>query len=111
MRDTMGTELYRREIQAAYVGEIWGAAFFEALSQQTSLAPIRDPLLTLARLETETRARLRPLVERLGLDTSVDPKDVAGGKARAEQWAGIDRREFAHRLNELVSDYVARYDS
>ena len=107
----METELYRREIQAAYVGEIWGAAFFEALSQQTSLAPIRDGLLTLARLETETRARLRPLAERLGLDTTIDPKDVAQGKARAEQWAGIDRREFARRLNELVSDYVVRYDS
>jgi hypothetical protein len=107
----LDTELYRREIQAAYVGEIWGAAFFEALSQQTSLAPIRDGLLTLARLETETRARLRPLAEQLGLDTTVDPKDVVQGKARAEQWAGIDRREFARRLNELIFDYVVRYDS
>ena len=107
----MDTERYRREIQAAYVGEVWGAAFFEALSQQTSLASIRDGLLTLARLETETRARLRPLAERLGLDTTIDPKDVAQGKARAEQWAGIDRREFARRLSELVSDYVVRYDS
>jgi hypothetical protein len=44
----LDTELYRREIQAAHTGEIWGAAFFEALSQQTSLAPIRDGLLTLA---------------------------------------------------------------
>jgi hypothetical protein len=107
----LDSELYRREIQAAYTGEIWGAAFFEALSQQTSLAPIRDSLLTLARLERETQARLRPLAERLGLDTTVDPKDVAHGKARAEQWMGIDRREFARRLHELVSDYVVRYDS
>jgi hypothetical protein len=109
--NTLDSERYRREIQAAYVGEVWGAAFFEALSQQTSLASIRDGLLTLARLETETRARLRPLAERLGLDTTIDPKDVAQGKARAEQWAGIDRREFARRLSELVSDYVVRYDS
>jgi hypothetical protein len=109
--NTLDTELYRREIQAAYTGEIWGAAFFEALSQQTSLAPIRDSLLTLARLERETQARLRPLAERLGLDTTVDPKDVAHGKVRAEQWAGIDRREFARRLHELVSDYVVRYES
>jgi hypothetical protein len=107
----LDTELCRREIQAAYVGEIWGAAFFEALSQQTSLAPIRESLLTLARLEGETQARLRPLAERLGLDTTVDPKDVAHGKARAEQWSGIDRHEFARRLHELVSDYVVRYDS
>jgi hypothetical protein len=107
----METELYRREIQAAYVGEIWGAAFFEALSQQTSLAPIRDRLLMLARLETMTRDRLRPLAERLGLDTTVNPKDVAGGQALAAQWAGIDRREFARKLNEMVSDYVVRYDS
>jgi hypothetical protein len=107
----METELYRREIQAAYVGEIWGAAFFEALSQQTSLAPIRDRLLMLARLETMTRDRLRPLAERLGLDTTIDPKDVAEGEALAAQWAGIDRREFARRLNEMVSDYVVRYDS
>jgi hypothetical protein len=105
------TELYRREIQAAYIGEIWGAAFFEALSQQASLEPIRDALLMLARLEGETQARLRPLAERLGLDTTEDPKDVAQGKARAEQWAGIDRYEFARRLHELVSDYVVRYDS
>jgi hypothetical protein len=109
--NTLDTERYRREIQAAYVGEIWGAAFFEALSQQTSLAPIRDGLLTLARLEIETRARLRPLAERLGLDTTVDPRDVAQGKARADQWAGIDRREFARRLSQLVSDYVVHYDS
>jgi hypothetical protein len=107
----METELYRREIQAAYVGEIWGAAFFEALSQQTSLAPIRDRLLMLARLETMTRDRLRPLAERLGLDTTVDPKGVAEGEALAAQWAGIDRREFARRLNVMVSDYVVRYDS
>jgi hypothetical protein len=107
----METELYRREIQAAYVGEIWGAAFFEALSQQTSLAPIRDRLLMLARLETMTRDRLRPLAERLGLDTTVNPKDVAAGQALAAQWAGIDRREFAGKLNEMVSGYVVRYDS
>jgi len=107
----METELYRREIQAAYVGEIWGAAFFEALSQQTSLAPIRDRLLMLARLETMTRDRLRPLAERLGLDTTVNPKDVADGEARAARWAGIDRREFARKLNEMVSGYVVRYDS
>jgi hypothetical protein len=49
-------------------------AFFEALSQQTSLAPIRDRLLMLARLETMTRDRLRPLAERLGLDTTVNPQ-------------------------------------
>jgi hypothetical protein len=109
--NTLDTELYRREIQAAYIGEIWGAAFFEALSRQTSLASIRDGLLTLARLERETQARLRPLAERLGLNTAVDPKDVAHGKARADQWAGIGRREFAHRLHDLVSDYVVRYDS
>src|ERR1700730_4722302 len=109
--NTLDTELYRREIQAAYTGEIWGAAFFEALSQQTSLAPIRDSLLTLARLERETQARLRPLAERLGLNTTVDPKDVAQGQARAEQWAGIDRPEFARRVHDLVSDYVVRYDS
>src|ERR1700682_3721069 len=109
--NTLDTELYRREIQAAYTGEIWGGAFFEALSQQTSLARIRGVLLTLACLERETQARLRPLAERLGLDTTVDPKDVAHGEARADQWAGIDRQEFARRLHELVSDYVVRYDS
>ena len=65
----------------------------------------------LARLETMTRDRLRPLAERLGLDTTVDPKDVAKGEALAAQWAGIDRREFARRLNVMVSDYVVRYDS
>jgi len=70
-------------------------AFFEALSQQTSFAPIRDRLLMLARLETMTRDRLRPLAEGLGLDTAVDPKDVADGEALAAQWEGIDRREFA----------------
>jgi len=37
----------------------------------------------LARLETMTRDRLRPLAERLGLDTTVDPKDVADGEALA----------------------------
>ncbi len=107
----MEPELYRREIQAAYVGEIWGAAFFEALSEQVSLTPIRDRLLMLSRLESMTRDRLRPIAERLGLDTTVDPKDMAEGEALAAQWAGIDRREFARRLHEMVSDYVVRYDS
>ncbi len=107
----MEPELYRREIQAAYVGEIWGAAFFEALSEQVWLAPIRDRLLMLVRLENTTRDRLRPIAERLGLDTTVNPKDMAEGEALAAQWAGIDRREFARRLNEMVSDYVVRYDS
>jgi hypothetical protein len=36
---------------------------------------------------------------------------VADGEALAAQWAGIDRREFARRLNQMVSDYVVRYDS
>src|SRR5258708_27438858 len=107
----MDAELFRQEIQTAYVGEIQGAAFFGALSEQASLAPIRDCLLTLARLELRTQDRLRPLAKRLGLDTAVDPKDVADGENEAAQWAGIDRREFARRLHEMVSDYVVRYDS
>ena len=36
---------------------------------------------------------------------------MADGEALAAQWAGIDRREFARRLNQMVSDYVVRYDS
>jgi hypothetical protein len=107
----MDPEIYLREIQAAYAGEIWGAAFFEALSQQTSLAPIRDRLLMLARLEHNTRERLRPLADRQSLDTSGGAKYVADGKALAAQWAGLDRHEFSRRLNKMLTEYVVRYDA
>jgi len=107
----MDSESYRQEIQAAYIGEIWGAAFFDAMARQSTLASIQDRILLLARLEKITRARLRPLLERLALDTSVDPRHVAGGERRAEEWAGCDRLEFARRLHALVADYVPQYDA
>lgn len=107
----MDSKSYRQEIQAAYIGETWGAAFFDAMAQQPNLAPIQDEILILARLEKETRARLRPLVERLALDTSVDPRHIAEGERRAEEWAGCDRLEFARRLHALVADYVVEYDA
>lgn len=107
----MDSESYRQEIQAAYIGETWGAAFFYAVAQQPNLAPIRDEILVLARLEKETRAKLRPLVERLALDTNVDPRHVADGERRAQEWAGCDRLEFARRLQVLVAEYVPQYDA
>ncbi len=107
---TMDDDLFRREIQAAWRGEVWGEAFFLALAEHGAVSAIRDRIEMLARLEAWTRERLRPLVERLGLDSSLREDDRAGGRGRSAAWAGLDRDQIMTRLAELVVPYVVRYD-
>jgi hypothetical protein len=101
---------YRRQIQAAYDGEVRGEVFFRALADQPALAPMRGDWLILARLEAETRNRMKPLIERLGLDATQSPAQAAAGRDRAERWRGVGPAEAIERLRTLVDPYLALYD-
>jgi hypothetical protein len=104
-------ELYLREIQAAYNGEVRGEAFFRALADQPALNPIRAQLLVLAQLEAQTRARLEPLVRRLGLDAGVHAADAGDGVDRAARWDRFGPAEAIARLDDLIVPFVQRYDA
>jgi hypothetical protein len=103
--------LYLQEIQAAYDGEVRGEAFFTALADQPPMGKLRESLLVLARLESQTRRRMEPLLARHGLDVTQDPEDAGDGFDRAASWGGMTPDAAVARLHDLVLPFVGRYDA
>ena len=91
-----------------YQGEVLGEAFSSrALGLET------DPMLRykwgcLLQLETETKARLRPFIARLGL--SIEEADVSSQvDAAFESWAGKSWREHMEELVGITDFYLGKF--
>ena len=105
----MALDEFKKGIMEMYQGEVIGEGFTNRL-----LAFYDDPLqrykvAVMLQLETETKARLRPVIMRLGLDPTELEESRRVGHAFAERLAGLDWTEAMAQLRDGVKPYVDRY--
>ncbi len=93
-----------------YQGEMLGVAIFDRM-----LPFFDDPVqyykvATMLQLETETVARLRPVMLELGLDLAESGDPASLGQEVADSLKGLNWDELMLRLRDLVKPYVERYN-
>ncbi len=104
---------YSQEIKAsvlaAYHDEIWGETVFLKLAEHGPFARERDKLMVLARLESETRARLKTLLTQWGMSTDEPERKRQEGMERAVAYCVMSWLEFVVAFAKELPPYVIRY--
>ncbi len=85
----MSPEEYDRNVLAAYQGEAYGEALFEALAVDAGDPEVAHKWRVLARLETETKERLIPLVRRIAGDDGLAPLRTREAVSEAADRRGL----------------------
>lgn len=101
---------YRDRIAAAYRGEVYGEALFGALAELCARADRRRKWRVLERLELETRQRLRPIAQRLGVPVHPDAAQVERGRRHA---AILARQRWMNVMDVFLAEvdgHVARFE-
>ncbi|WP_168788580.1 hypothetical protein [Paraburkholderia aromaticivorans] len=99
----------RASVLAAYHDEIWGETVFLKLAEHAPFASEHEKLMVLARLESETRARLKVLLARWGMSTDEPDGKRQEGIERAKAYCAMSWLEFAAAFARELPPYVARY--
>ncbi len=107
---TMGySQETKASVLAAYHDEIWGETVFRKLAEHGPFAREHEKLMVLARLESETRARLKTLLVQWGMSTDEPDAKRQEGIERAEAYCTMSWLEFAAAFARELPPYVARY--
>src|SRR6187401_3295429 len=93
----------------AYRGEVRGEALFRALAEVPAFADHRHELETLALLEAQTAASLRPLVERLSQPVEPQESDRAIGRKMAAASADFSWRDFLGFFAPTTTNAIEKY--
>lgn len=101
--------VYRQGISDMYQGELLGEALFSRAAALARSEDQRFKLCVLLQLETETKARLRPLVARLGLSLVEDESFRAEGLRLGDQLGVLPWQEFLQTLGRELELYVSQY--
>ena len=100
----------RQALGELYQGEVLGEAAFDGLLPHLDDERQRYVVATMLQLETETKARLRPLAARRGLDIAEDPAQRAAGAALVAELAGASWVEKMQVLYDVTGGhYLPRY--
>jgi uncharacterized iron-regulated protein len=101
---------YRAGLQTLYDGEVMGERLLLALHVAAHAPHEADCFAHILQLETETKARLRPLLLKYGMSLAEDA-DLGGIPARLAGYASQTWREYnaatANRLAGVLRDYEA----
>jgi len=100
---------YLREVVAAYQAEVRGEATFSTHAEHVTSEEERQIWRTLSRLESTTRQRLRPLLERYGLDTTPDPAQQRLGEERGRARAAAGFTATIKSMTENLQPYLTLY--
>jgi hypothetical protein len=101
--------VYLKEIVAAYQGEVRGEATFSTHADHVTSEDEREIWLILARLESTTRQRLLPLMNRYGLDTTPDPEQQRLGRERGRARAAAGFAATIKSMTENLQPYLTLY--
>lgn len=105
----MSSKEFQDAIVELYQGEVIGEVFFNDMCVNFEAPGQRRKIASLLQLETETKARLRPLVVGLGIDpTELETSRELGHKF-AEDLRKLSWMETMERLRDVVQKYVVRY--
>jgi len=91
-----------------YQGEVFGEAILASYLALEKDAERRYKWATLMQLETETKARLRPFLARLGLSVAQDDvSDKVAGFAKA--YASKSWQQHMKEVGEITDFYIAKF--
>ena len=104
------TDDYRAGLQTLYDGEVMGERLPLALHAAARSPREADQFAAILQLETETKARLRPLLLKHGMSPA-ETADLGGIPARLANYASQEWRDYsaatAARLAGVLRDYEA----
>ena len=99
----------KASVLAAYHDEIWGETVFLKLAEHGPFAREHEKLMVLARLESETRAMLKALLDRWELSTDEPDGKRQEGIQRAQAYCAVSWLEFVRAFAMELPPYVVRY--
>lgn len=101
---------YATKIKAAYEGEWYGEAWFDAMAAGAENAGTRHKFEAMARLEAQTRGHLEPIIARLGI-TGIDTAALREkGHRLAQQSMTLSWSAFIAWFESVIAPFVERYD-
>lgn len=93
-----------------YQGEVLGEALFDALLPMAETDDQRMKLAMMVQLETETKARLRPILLKAGIDIAESAVMRAQGQAMAASLRDMSWRQKMGAVHaQLSGSFVPRY--
>ena len=98
----MDRATYLKEIETAYQAEARGEATFSNLADHATNPDEIAIWRMLARVEVTTRARLVPLMERHGIETTPDEKQRRLGRERGEKRAAAGFAAIVESMTETL---------
>ena len=106
----MPSEEFKECLLSIYLGEQEGEAALETLFPVAANLHQQYALGTLLQFETEGKARLRPLLSRLGLTVAQDPEARTNGAALAQAISQAPLKEqFGMMAAGVEAEYLAKY--
>lgn len=105
----MPSNEFRDAVIELYQGEILGEVLFEDMLAFYDEPSHAHKIASLLQLETETKARLRPLVLSLGIDPAELEASRQDGHKFAENLKGLDWETAMSKLHDGVKPYAERY--
>lgn len=100
---------WRPLVEQAYQGEVYGEAMYRAIAASQSDPDRAWKWEVLAQLETETKAHVRALVERLGGDTSEHAASRERAAAEVIEYLTLDWDALMHRFSAELADDIEHY--
>lgn len=97
-------------LREMYTGEVFGEAFAHALMLVAKNDRERHHFAVLMQLETETKARLRPVLYAHGL-TLEQTADLSQIDAVVSAYKTMEFKEFAELLRPRIEWFVNRYEA
>lgn len=104
-------EDYLKGVQAFYDGEVFGERLLLAMHAAARNARDAHHFATILQLETETKARLRPLLLKLGLRIDEDGADVSAIPSRLAGYVDHAWRDYAANTASHLAVVLARYEA
>jgi hypothetical protein len=106
----MADVAFMKGVSELYQGEALGEVVFGGLLKTAENDEQRYKLGTMLQLETETKARLRPLAFRHGLDLAEDPAFRAEGMSVVEGLSRMSWQQKMQSVHDVLRDrYIPRY--
>jgi hypothetical protein len=106
----MGTTAYRDGISAAYRGELIGESVYCELANRSMVADQRAKLHAIADVERQTRCRLKPIAERLGINVS-EAEWMHIVERRVSELESLAWPDFIDKALRDWPPYIARFEA
>ncbi|HLZ83951.1 MAG TPA: hypothetical protein VKQ54_10330 [Caulobacteraceae bacterium] len=105
------TDAYRAGLQTLYDGEVMGERLLLALYAGARSPREADHFAAILQLETETKARLRPLLLKHGMSPTEDTADLGGIPARLANYASQPWRDYAAATAARLAGVLRGYEA